>query len=208
MVSCSEVAPGTLQIFERSLTTRIYRHPRHTLTSFSMLALRFCMSQKKRKQSRSEYSNIPLICEADKTSSIVFVHGLQGHPKNTWTSKSVAREGANSTKIEHKAPSRGFKFWSNKRSSNASTPKSTDDLEERLTFWPYHLLREDCKNVRILTWGYNSNVSEFFSGSANKGNILSYSRDLLGDLAGERRSCVGETPYLPFPPPKLIRLHH
>ncbi|PMD51210.1 uncharacterized protein K444DRAFT_545347 [Hyaloscypha bicolor E] len=121
------------------------------------------MSQKKRKQSRSEYSNIPLICEADKTSSIVFVHGLQGHPKNTWTSKS--------------------------RSSNASTPKSTDNLEERLTFWPYHLLREDCKNVRILTWGYNSNVSEFFSGSANKGNILSYSRDLLGDLAGERRSC-------------------
>jgi hypothetical protein len=190
------------QSFERSLTTRIYRHPRHALTPFSMLALRFCMSQKKRKQSRSECFNIHLICEADKTSSIVFVHGLQGHPKNTWTSKSVAREGANSTKIGHRAPSRGFKFWSKKGSSNASTPKSTNDLEEHLTFWPYHLLRDDCKNVRILTWGYNSNVSEFFSGSANKGNILSYSRDLLGDLTGERRSCVGETTIPSFPTPE------
>jgi hypothetical protein len=125
-------------------------------------------------------------------SSIVFVHGLQGHPKNTWTPKSVTSEGANSTKIEHKIPSRGLKFWSKKGSSNASTPKPTNDLDERIIFWPYHLLPDDCKNVRILTWGYNSIVSEFFSGSANKGNILSYSRDLLGDLTGERGSCVGE----------------
>jgi hypothetical protein len=131
----------------------------------------------------------------------VFVHGLQGHPKNTWTPKHIASEGANSTKIEYKKPSRGIKFWSKKESSNASPPKSTNDLE-RITFWPYHLLRDDFKNVRILTWGYNSNVSEFFSGSANKGNILSYSRDLLGDLTGERGSCVGETSCLPCETPE------
>lgn len=126
--------------------------------------------------------------EVEAIADIVFVHGLQGHPKNTWTSEAVASEGINSTKIEQKTPSRGLKFWSKKRSSNASTPKSSNNLE-RITFWPYHLLRDDCKNVRILTWGYNSNVSEFFSGSANKGTILSYSRDLLGDLTGERGSC-------------------
>jgi len=57
-------------------------------------------------------------------------------------------------------------------------------------FWPYHLLREDCRNVRILTWGYDSNVSKFFDGSANKGTALSHSRDLLGDLTGERLLCV------------------
>jgi hypothetical protein len=124
-------------------------------------------------------------------SSIVFVHGLQGHPKNTWTAKSVANEGANSSKIEHKKKSNRIKFWAKKESSSASTPKPTSDLDERLTFWPYHLLPDDFKNIRILTWGYNSNVSEFFSGSANKGNVLSYSRDMLGDLTRERRSCVG-----------------
>lgn len=122
----------------------------------------------------------------------MFVHGLQGHPKNTWTSKSIASEGANSTKIECERPRKRFKPWSKQGSSNASIPESTDDIEKPETFWPYHLLRDDCKNVRILTWGYNSNVSEFFSGSANKGSILSYSRDLLGDLIGERRPCVGE----------------
>jgi hypothetical protein len=157
-----------------------------------MSALQFCLSQRNQKQSRSKYSGAAPIYAANKASSIVFVHGLQGHPKNTWTSKSIASEGANSTKIEHKTPSRGLKFWSKERLSSASTRKPTNDLGERITFWPYHLLRDDCKNVRILTWGYNSNISEFFSGSANKGNILSYSRDLLGDLTGERGSCVRE----------------
>jgi ankyrin repeat domain-containing protein 50 len=131
---------------------------------------------------------------ADETSSIVFVHGLQGHPKDTWTSKSIASEAANSTKIEDKTSSRGLKFWSKKGSSNASDSKSTSEPEERNTFWPYHLLCDDCKNVRILTWGYNSNVTEFFGGSANKGTISSHSRDLLGDLTGERLSCVRQSP--------------
>jgi hypothetical protein len=157
-----------------------------------MLALQFCLSQKNQKQSRSKYSHVAPIYAANKTSSIVFVHGLQGHPKKTWTSKSIASKGSNSTKIEHKTPSKGLKFWSKTRLSSTSTRKSTNGLEEHITFWPYHLLHNDCKNVRILTWGYNSNISEFFSGSTNKGNILSYSRDLLGDLTGERGSCVRE----------------
>ncbi|CZR52846.1 uncharacterized protein PAC_02723 [Phialocephala subalpina] len=115
-------------------------------------------------------------------ADIVFVHGLQGHAMDTWTAKSTGSEGANSTKIESKAPSRGLRFWSKKDSSKTSTPKSTSNIQQPITFWPYHLLREDCKKARILTWGYNSNVSEFFDGSANKGTILSHSRDLLGDL--------------------------
>lgn len=127
--------------------------------------------------------------KAEKTLSIVFVHGLQGHPKNTWTSKSAATEGANVTSIESKKwPSKGFKFWSKERSSNASTARSTDDLDKPDMFWPYHFLPDDCKNARILTWGYNSKVSEFFKGSANKGTILSHSRDLLGDLTGDERA--------------------
>lgn len=161
-----------------------YRHPRRTLNPFAILGSRRYMSQKKGKQLRSKYFNIALVYKADKRLSILFVHGLQGHPKNTWTSKSAVAEGANSTKVENeKRPRRRLKFWS----SNASTAKSTGDLEKPDTFWPYHLLPNDCKNARILTWGYNSNVSEFFKGSANKGTILSHSRDLLGDLTGDER---------------------
>jgi len=124
-------------------------------------------------------------------SSIVFVHGLQGHPKYTWTSKTAAGDGANSTKIKPKISSKGFKsLFSRKGSPNESSTKSADALEIPDTFWPYDLLPRDCENARILTWGYNSSVSEFFKGSTNKGNILSYSRDLLGDLTRERLSCV------------------
>ncbi|MCJ1233666.1 hypothetical protein MMC14_001624 [Varicellaria rhodocarpa] len=61
-------------------------------------------------------------------------------------------------------------------------------------FWPSHLLSEDCPYARILTWGYDSNVSAFFHGAASKNDIFSNARNLLGDLDGERRHCVGQCP--------------
>jgi ankyrin repeat domain-containing protein 50 len=48
-------------------------------------------------------------------------------------------------------------------------------------FWPLDFLPRDCPNSRILTWGYDSVVSNFFKGSANKNTILQHSCDLLDD---------------------------
>lgn len=106
--------------------------------------------------------------------SIVFVHGLQGHPRNTWTCE------------RHLEQPRGFKeLLARVRKSgrkNASTPKEV--------FWPLHFLPEDCANTRILTWGYDSKVSQFFSGAANHSNITAYARNLLAALKIIRLSCV------------------
>jgi hypothetical protein len=74
-----------------------------------------------------------------------------------------------------------------------------DASEQSDIYWPYHLLPEDCPNTRIFTWGYDSDISKFFSGSANKNNIFAHSRDLLEDLSWERRNEVGQRLANTFP---------
>ncbi|KAF7115826.1 hypothetical protein CNMCM5793_003466 [Aspergillus hiratsukae] len=79
---------------------------------------------------------------------IVFVHGLNGHPYNTWSTKEV--------------------------------------------FWPADLLPgllEPCK-VRILTYGYNANVTAFTDG-ASKDHIHQHAETLASTLAANRnlRNC-------------------
>ena len=118
------------------------------------------------------------------------MHGLQGHPRNTWTWTADSRKALNLTAIESKT-SKPKKFWRKTKAVEGSS--NTDDVEtseQADVYWPYHLLPGDCPNSRILTWGYDSDVSKFFSGSANKSNIFSHSRDLLEDLTWERRNEV------------------
>ncbi|PKX92170.1 LipA and NB-ARC domain protein [Aspergillus novofumigatus IBT 16806] len=76
---------------------------------------------------------------------IVFVHGLNGHPYNTWSTK------------------------------------------EPPIFWPADLLPsllEPCK-VRILTYGYNANVTAFTDG-ASKDHIHQHAETLASTLAANR----------------------
>lgn len=54
-------------------------------------------------------------------------------------------------------------------------------------FWPLDLLAADIKNVRILTYGYDSHISRFFKGSANQNNIFAHGQDLLNALERARR---------------------
>jgi ankyrin repeat domain-containing protein 50 len=122
--------------------------------------------------------------------SIVFVHGLQGHPRNTWTWEADSSQVGNLVPIESGEKKSKLKFWS-KRNKTASNPSGTTAAARpSAIFWPYHFLPQDCPNSHILTWGYDSKVSHFFDGAANRNNVLSHSRDLLGDLTGQRGSCV------------------
>ena len=54
-------------------------------------------------------------------------------------------------------------------------------------YWPADLLRLDCPKARILTFGYDSRVSRFFSGPANQSNIFAHAGDLLYALNRERQ---------------------
>lgn len=81
------------------------------------------------------------------TVDIVFVHGLNGHPKESWTSKSGC-------------------------------------------FWPVDLLPDVLAPLspRILTYGYNANVTAFTDG-ASRDSIVSHAETLSSNLAANRNVC-------------------
>ncbi|CAI7601945.1 unnamed protein product [Penicillium crustosum] len=86
----------------------------------------------------------------DPTIDIVFVHGLNGHPHDSWTSKT------------------------------------TD------CFWPTDLLPDVLASLcpRILTYGYNANVTAFTDG-ASRDSVVSHAETLASSLAANRnlRDC-------------------
>ena len=94
-------------------------------------------------------------------ADVVFVHGLQGHPKKTWSTKGPVRED----KSPKSKASRLSRFFG----KNDGKPK-TEEVQDTL-FWPAQLLPEDHEDLRVLTYGYDSHVSRYFRGPANKDNI-------------------------------------
>ncbi|KAJ5749085.1 uncharacterized protein N7511_010781 [Penicillium nucicola] len=76
---------------------------------------------------------------------IVFVHGLNGHPHDSWTSKNTG------------------------------------------TFWPVDLLPDvlAAQNPRILTYGYNANVTAFTDG-VSRDSVVSHAETLASSLAANR----------------------
>ena len=75
------------------------------------------------------------------------------------------------------------------RAPNAR-PTAAEEIHESCVFWPFDLLREDCPNARIITWGYDSVITRFFDGAVNQGSIFTHAKDLLFALSRARTDCV------------------
>jgi hypothetical protein len=71
-------------------------------------------------------------------------------------------------------------------SNNQEAGTKENEVQEKDIFWPKDLLKDDCPNARILTFGYNTNVSNGYS-AKNQGNIFSHARNLLYALETKRR---------------------
>jgi hypothetical protein len=124
----------------------------------------------------------------DYVFSIVFVHGLQGHPRKTWTRKATPDPIEQSFEARSGSPHRRIRqLFLRKRNIDSGEAIKTEAVE---VFWPLDLLPADCTNTRILTWGYDSNVTHLFGGAANQSNIAAIARDLLFALGRIRLDCV------------------
>ena len=120
------------------------------------------------------------------TSSIVFIHGLQGHPKETWSYRTTAGSESITPTKPAKCPRLQEMFYRDPETQ----PTVAGQINESCVFWPFDLLRGDCPNARIITWGYNSVITRFFDGAVNQGNIFAHAKDLLFALCRERTDCV------------------
>ena len=111
--------------------------------------------------------------------SIVFIHGLQGHPYHSWTYRNLA--GTTHINKSRLKP----KFWQRTPTPNAS--------DETSVYWPLDLLPEDFPRARITTFGYDSAISHWFSGPDMQADIPQYGQSLLNALEMMRRQ-HGERP--------------
>ncbi|RSL42825.1 hypothetical protein CEP53_011995 [Fusarium sp. AF-6] len=121
---------------------------------------------------------------------IVLVHGLKGHAYKTWTSHLMSDTVVDPTPdIQPHEPERVprrkevlrsvttlVKRASGKqRSSEVLKPKKPVPT----LFWPAELLPLDCPDTRILTYGYDTKITKYTSGSTNKNSVFSHSKDFL-----------------------------
>jgi hypothetical protein len=114
---------------------------------------------------------------AAKIASIVFVHGLRGHPQATWeTSRKTPnrdrRSGATSKRESLKA------FFTSRTPSKAKD-RNGDDEEPSQDgiFWPSDFLDHDLPDARLWTYGYNANVIGIFEAN-NQNSVSQHGRDL------------------------------
>lgn len=139
--------------------------------------------------------------------SIVFVHGLQGHPYKTWASKgdgsaepSPILSGLEPSKQHRKKilrrliqrrPKTLGDIARDQDSLNHGSPNTggSRPIEEKFlssralsVFWPADLLPIDCPQARIMTWGYDSKITKYMAASVNQNSIFSHSKDLMFSL--------------------------
>ncbi|KAF8538874.1 hypothetical protein BDD12DRAFT_739548, partial [Trichophaea hybrida] len=109
---------------------------------------------------------------------IVFVHGLRGNRIATW---STIKPTPESEPMEGD----GSGFWLTTL-FNLTTPRPPTEREHVIdVLWPRDLLPQKIKNIRVLTYGYDSQLAGFYK-SVNKNGIYQHAENLLQALSRER----------------------
>lgn len=138
--------------------------------------------------------------------SIVFIHGLFGHPYNTWTwSKSrwksprppeiqpsshfSNRDKSPQSHGDHSSQKDDYPSLKNEELSLDEPEENSRLPDERggqsapdAVFWPKELLPKVTPNARIFTWGYDADVDALLS-SASQNRIHEHADNLLIDLS-------------------------
>lgn len=122
---------------------------------------------------------------------MVFVHGLQGHPKKTWTAKCELDTTTSASSNHGVSKSRNILGTIRRRLGPSS---GCDQTAIHEVFWPESLLPQHCPSARIMTWGYDSVITKFFGGPSNQNTFYDHANDLFWALKRQRKFKVGNVP--------------
>lgn len=134
--------------------------------------------------------------------SLVFIHGLGGHPQSTWSMEPCdpnvsAKRVTNLSRFTNKllgipqrisGLARFRKANEDAKGDNESTSGVSTRSMAKEIFWPQDLLPKDIKDVRVMTYGYYSSP-----GNSCQDNLYTLSKNLLIRLTNERADMVGQS---------------
>ncbi|KAG4291608.1 hypothetical protein FPRO06_13829 [Fusarium proliferatum] len=145
-------------------------------------------------------TGISIVYEPEDSAPVVdilFVHGLGGHPRKTWTSSQKApglQESLTTSEPSRKNSRRSVLGRALDRlhrtsRNTAAEPRPDalhDDANPAVVFWPVDLLSRDFPDSRILVFGYDSKITKYSAGAVSENSVFSHAKDLLFALALER----------------------
>lgn len=110
-------------------------------------------------------------------ADIVFVHGSGGSPRKTWVYKgNLRRDPADKADV---------------RSIVDRLMSKVKRGTREPVFWPADILPQDHHDVRIMTYGYQSNRRKFLSRTKNKLTITQHGNQFLESIARARHNARG-----------------
>ena len=116
-------------------------------------------------------------------SSIIFVHGLRGHPQHTWEDKRGRGTLNRANKDDGTATSRKrdilTALFKSKQPSQASSSTTTSAIEKSSNklFWPDEYLTQDIPEARVWTYGYNADAIGGLFEASGKNSVSQHGRD-------------------------------
>ncbi|KAK7215348.1 hypothetical protein V2G26_003351 [Clonostachys chloroleuca] len=117
--------------------------------------------------------------------NIIFIHGLRGHPQNTWGRGSD--EGRDAEREPPPKPTSRIKtlFKRDKSRLRADRSSSGPSSPQPRPFWPHEFLPHDIPEAIVWTYGYNSEVISGVFTPNNENSVFQHGRDLAGRFERE-----------------------
>ncbi|OBT40517.1 hypothetical protein VE00_08999 [Pseudogymnoascus sp. WSF 3629] len=126
--------------------------------------------------------------------NIIFVHGLRGHPRGTWshiksTSTTGRIEDTDTRTDKHKNMKTFFGLKKSKKESDDKRQTSTSPPSD--IFWPEEYLVPDLPQARIWTYGYNADVIGGLFQANNQNSVSQHGRDFADPIVFVAHSLGG-----------------
>ncbi|KFZ20076.1 hypothetical protein V501_00302 [Pseudogymnoascus sp. VKM F-4519 (FW-2642)] len=114
--------------------------------------------------------------EDQRGVNVIFIHGLRGHPRGTWSTSTTGRiEGTDTRTDNHKNIKTFFRLKKSKRETDDKRQTSFSPLSD--IFWPEEYLASDLPQARIWTYGYNADVIGGLFQANNQNSVSQHGRD-------------------------------
>jgi hypothetical protein len=111
----------------------------------------------------------------------VFVHGFTGHPERTWTHKK------GDSNYSHQCDDDSLRPSKRQKTNFFSKPRDSGGHSHDQIYWPRDLLPTTIPTARVLTYGYDTNVSHILAAPRNKSTVYDMAWDFLVELEAKRQ---------------------